>query len=721
MVEDSYLQRHRDRSYRNREDLGGRDFSHADIRGADFTNAYLVGANFSNSKTGLQPHWLVGLAIFTLLLSVIAGCISGFIGILIVRLPIPDACSNHMWFEGLLSGAISLFACVFACLLLIQKGAKYALSVFSLLLAGAIILALVIASNSLVHILATAIVQPLIVAGILTGIICVAIVWAVVVTIFNKLLTFTFIAPTFFLGAISGIHQALDGFTRSDELKIFILLATCVLLFALFNLSVYIGVRIQRGDEQYHRLQTIALYLSTRKGTSFRGADLTNANFTNAILKHADLTSAILKHTRWYNARNLDHSLTHSTYLENPKIRNLVVTGYGEDGEFEHLDLHGVNLQYARLDRAKFIGAKLNGADLKNAQLSSANFTEADISGADLENARLEDASLIKTQALETNFHQAILTGACLEAWNINSKTALQDVDCKYVFLLEKPNNLGSRERLPHNPDKIFRPGDFEKYFKEVLDTVQILIRDGINPEAFKLALQSILNKYSDTTVESIEKQDQDVLLTLKVAEGVNKGEVERDWDQVYQTRLKAQKDAALLESEQRHNADLRNITLATVTSLGSFLSNLTINATAMTDSNNPNISATPGSFINTGNLNATGSTFNLGEISGNVTNTINQLQATATPAAAQLAALLKELQDAIETSELPPADKTEALEQVNTLAKAGQNPQDDTLKKLSGTAVKVIKGTIAALPDTAKLVEACGKLLPVIISLLGL
>lgn len=67
------------------------------------------------------------------------------------------------------------------------------------------------------------------------------------------------------------------------------------------------------------------------------------------------------------------------------------------------------------------------------------------------------------------------------------------------------------------------------------------------------------------------------------------------------------------------------------------------------------------------------------------------------------------------------PDDKTEALEQLNTLAKAAQNPQDGTLKKLANTAVKVIRGAIATLPDTAKLVDACSKLLPLITNLLSL
>jgi hypothetical protein len=82
----------------------------------------------------------------------------------------------------------------------------------------------------------------------------------------------------------------------------------------------------------------------------------------------------------------------------------------------------------------------------------------------------------------------------------------------------------------------------------------------------------------------------------------------------------------------------------------------------------------------------------------------------------------LTQLQTAIETeSALQPDDKTEALEQVGTLAKAGENPQDGTLKKLAGTAIKVLRGTIAALPATATLVEAGSKLLPLIAKAIGL
>jgi hypothetical protein len=42
-------------------------------------------------------------------------------------------------------------------------------------------------------------------------------------------------------------------------------------------------------------------------------------------------------------------------------------------------------------------------------------------------------------------------------------------------------------------------------------------------------------------------------------------------------------------------------------------------------------------------------------------------------------------------------------------------------LKKLSNTAIKVLKGTVSAFPDAAKLADACSKLLPMITKLLNL
>jgi uncharacterized protein YjbI with pentapeptide repeats len=176
--------------------------------------------------------------------------------------------------------------------------------------------------------------------------------------------------------------------------------------------------------------------------TSFRRANLTDANFTQATLKSTDLRKAIVTRTCWAKVKKLDRARVGGTILINSDIRDLLVTGQGRNKRYIGRNFKGVNL----------VGADLRDADL----------TEADISGATLEGACLERANLTKIQALGANFNQTILTGACLQAWNIDSTTQLNGAICEYVYLL---NN--QQERRPSSGE--FAPGEFTKLFQEVL------------------------------------------------------------------------------------------------------------------------------------------------------------------------------------------------------------------------------------------------------------
>jgi hypothetical protein len=112
----------------------------------------------------------------------------------------------------------------------------------------------------------------------------------------------------------------------------------------------------------------------------------------------------------------------------------------------------------------------------------------------------------------------------------------------------------------------------------------------------------------------------------------------------------------------------------------------------------------------------------NIGEISGNVTNTINRLPSSSDSNKPGIKELLNQLHEAVASEpDLPDEDKAEALEQVKTLAEAGQKPEDTALQKAAKTSMKILKGTVASLPDAAKLAEACAKLLPAIATLLVL
>jgi len=126
---------------------------------------------------------------------------------------------------------------------------------------------------------------------------------------------------------------------------------------------------------------------------------------------------------------------------------------------------------------------------------------------------------------------------------------------------------------------------------------------------------------------------------------------------------------------------------------------------------------------ITGGTIHASGAgALSLGDISGTVANTINELSDSAKPDEPGLKELLTELKTAIEAeTDLSDDDKAEALEQVKTLAEVGKNPQESTMQKAGKTAMKILKGTIAGLPTTATLLEACSKLLPMIAKLLPL
>jgi hypothetical protein len=129
----------------------------------------------------------------------------------------------------------------------------------------------------------------------------------------------------------------------------------------------------------------------------------------------------------------------------------------------------------------------------------------------------------------------------------------------------------------------------------------------------------------------------------------------------------------------------------------------------AMTQTNSNNITARD---INQSTLNS--------EISGIVTNTINQLPASPQSDKPGIKELLTQLQTAIEAeTDLSKEDRDEALEQVKTLAEVGTNPQESTMKKAGKKAMTMLKGILAGLPSAATLVEACSKLLPAIASLL--
>lgn len=278
------------------------------------------------------------------------------------------------------------------------------------------------------------------------------------------------------------------------------------------------------GDKRFSWLWKMYVEFAASGGTVFIGANLTDANFTSASLRGANFKGSKTKRTRWSKARYFEYACVTDGYLTIPKVQRLVITQKVARQNpsalnFDGLNLEGINLQAADLSSASFVGTNLNQANLHGADLTQANLKNAKLDGADLSEANL--------------------TGATIGNWTISSKTKLDNVKCEYVFLTEYADSIsGIRERLPHAPNKFFKPGEFENLYTENIETLQLLIRNNDNRQALTAAfLQLIKNNpgIKSNDLQSVERVGSDVLVKIRVSPDTDKGTVEQEFEQIYQ------------------------------------------------------------------------------------------------------------------------------------------------------------------------------------------
>jgi len=122
-------------------------------------------------------------------------------------------------------------------------------------------------------------------------------------------------------------------------------------------------------------------------------------------------------------------------------------------------------------------------------------------------------------------------------------------------------------------------------------------------------------------------------------------------------------------------------------------------------------------SFVNTGKMDITGSTLNFGEISGNVKNSVHQIPDQLS----DLKQLLLDLHEAVESDDiLKIEDKADLLEQVKCLAETSKADDQKSKEGVARRAMKIFDATLRGLPDTAKIVESCAKIFPLVVKALG-
>lgn len=510
----------KERDLRNKDlhnvDLHDTNFNGTDIRGTDFKNAILTGADFREVKAGLS-----GWSTYTqIIVNSILGAICGYFSILAGAwfVEITTSTLNKLDITTLRSDVVFLLTGGMAILLIgvvigsIRKGK------FWRLIKG-------IAIGIAIVIFIIGITIPLVVSvGVITALaatllmIVVTATMAVVAGTIAMTSTIT-IAIGIFLFQI-GIRSviAVTKTPVSAIVDIPIMMATAA---SIIIIAGYIGWRTKRGDPQFAILRKISLEMGTIGGTNFHNADLTKATFGSANLRNVRFSNATVKHTCWQGARYLDFAWFNGTILADSDVRSLLGSRDGRGKSFLGKDLHD---------------AYLVGVDLKNADLSWVN-----LQGATLKEADLRGAKLIGVTALGTDFGEVDLTGACLEAWNIDSTTRIDCVNAEYIYLLS--NN---QERRPNSGK--FGEGEFSKLFQEVLHTVDFIFKNGIDWQAFLITFDEIRKKVrvesedADVTVQSIENKGEGVFVVkVAVSQKVDREELHRAFKKQYERQLAIQ------------------------------------------------------------------------------------------------------------------------------------------------------------------------------------
>ncbi|HEY9611639.1 pentapeptide repeat-containing protein [Allocoleopsis sp.] len=398
----------RGRSFKGRKDLVGANFSYADIRGADFTNALLVEANFSQTQAGREPGWAIILLGISLLLSALSGLASAFVGV-ITGTALTRQDPIHV-----LAGVVVLITLAVFITVSIRQGLVIAIGV--LVAVGVTAAAALGAAGA-----GSVVISALTAAAVAIAIAMVASAAGAGAGAGSAVVVAGAAA------AASGMSVAIDSSGTTAEVGSVSAAVAVAVAMAAAGLSASVSWKALAGEKKYMFLRRLTNSFAAIGGSNFRGADLTDADFTQATLESTNFRRANLTRTCWFQAKKLSFACVGRTYLENEQVRQLVVIGEGEKQNFDNLSLRGINLRGANLVEASFVGADLSDANLQSANLSRAKLMQAHLDGADLTGAHL--------------------AGAWIEDWGITSETKFDKVQYEYVF-----KRLGKKRRPRPEP-----------------------------------------------------------------------------------------------------------------------------------------------------------------------------------------------------------------------------------------------------------------------------
>ncbi|WP_413165953.1 pentapeptide repeat-containing protein [Capilliphycus salinus ALCB114379] len=426
------------------QNLSGADFSYADIQGTNFQGATLREVKFRGAKAGVPKAWVVILSGAAWLFSVLLGLalvLVGYFVLLFLNMSTPEDANT-----GWTALALMLVLVFIGGRRGIERGWGAFIDTIEIALVG-IIIGVISGLGNAISLLGT-----LAIAGVLAGfggaiLFASAVAFGVIFSLTERLAWVMSLTKVL---TVAVLASAIAGYISGGVSAI----AIAISVFVTFWFD-YIGWRGILGDKNYMLIHNLSVNLAATGGTSFRQADLTDANFTNAHLKGSDFRQAKLIRTRWRGAKQLDQLRGGNTYLDYPQIRELLQTGQGKNQNFDFQDLRELSLQNANLTGASFVGANLSSTNLRGANLSK--------------------AKLIQTKLSQANLNGATLTGAYIQDWGITLTTQLRNITCDYLFL-RLPSEKSSDPnpyRQPSDWNRTLNPQEFTAIIRAFLENRQ--------------------------------------------------------------------------------------------------------------------------------------------------------------------------------------------------------------------------------------------------------
>lgn len=518
---------------------GSVSFIGANIQGTKFANATLPQANFSNSLAGVNDIYPYVIGAGTVFIALCSCFTSTIIGIFTVYYLQPKFFKNPSFFVFLWSFIISVFLIVS----LRTLALKLPISIVQEPITVHVILGILLIAATILIVIGTTINFQEEDRSDTKSIVFIVVVFIFILFLF--LGSSIFIEPeSLLIHYFPELGKIVKGLGTTTQGK---WLAGIMGAIIGGGLGWWFSKLALQGDRRFSWLWKCYVGLTASGGTIFSGADLSDANFTGASLKGAKFKTEPFHYQKtrcqrinWYDAKNLEYANIEGLgYLTIPKVQRLVTTRQVTnhcpgDNNFNGLNLEGIYLESATLSQLSCVGTNFKGANLRYTMLNGATLTNTNLNGADMTGANL--------------------TGACLKNVTIDANTKLDGVECQYVFLEEFPNpETGIKERLPHDTDSRFQPGEFEKRFrhKHKSGTLQLLITGDNNREALTAAFVHLIKDNESLQIDDLKRGvtpvDSDILLEFSVPNATNKGAIER----TFQGRAKSGEEISKAEITQ--------------------------------------------------------------------------------------------------------------------------------------------------------------------------